>query len=118
MEKGKIFVGIILFGSYAYMGNVNGFKRAIDGIVTHIAELFEPQVPSYILNSDKENESRMPSYSPSFTGKKSFLYDPKRKCPNKNTTFKCVDKGNNGIIVKTDKCLNCPHMYYVHKEVE
>ena len=55
MEKGKIFVGIILFGSYAYMGNVNGFKRAIDGIVTHIAELFEPQVPSYILNSDKES---------------------------------------------------------------
>lgn len=111
MEKGKIFVGIILFGSYAYMGNVNGFRTAIDGIVTHIAELFEPKVPSYIL----ENESKMPSYSPSFTGKKSFLTDASKKCSNKNTTFKCIDKGNNGIITSTDECLNCGHLYYVHK---
>lgn len=37
-----------------------------------------------------------------------------KKCPNKSTTFECIDEHNNGIISTTDKCIHCDHMYYVH----
>ena len=54
---------------------------------------------------------------PSFKGNRKVLYDSSRICPNSTSkTYRGYDNGNNGYIVSTDKCLNCDHMYYVHKK--
>ena len=55
---------------------------------------------------------------PSFKGNRKVLYDSSRICPTNSTskTYRGYDNGNNGYIVSTDKCLNCDHMYYVHKK--
>lgn len=52
-----------------------------------------------------------------FRGNSNILYDSNRICPNSTSkTYRGYDNGNNGYIVDTDKCLNCNHMYYVHKK--
>ena len=52
----------------------------------------------------------------SFKGRQvKTLKKSNKKCPERSTTFECIDEHNNEIISSTDKCIKCGHMYYVHE---
>lgn len=105
---------VLKFGIFlvvAFLLNFRGFRDKIGPLF----EKEEPKIGTPI-TPVKPVSASSGTYHPNFSGKTKINYDASAHCrtASGNTTFAGYDKGNNGVIVSTDKCINCNKSYFNH----